>query len=431
MKQVLIASITILLFHCKTFAQITVRETAVVDRTVVKPKTFDSLSNFRQQKDLISYKQYIGYKLYLAPQSKKYKVVNPVADTIINYLFTNAPVVLTKPGKIPFEDARINAIYKDAKNRSSHIIQYNKEKKAYDDTIDKETTNVYKPYYIYEATNKANGKITGQVATISKTVSGKYFTIIDILAKKYGDKQYSKLESLADLDWRASLNVILKNDETRDTLYWQIDQARNIENYPFILVPYFIKQKQLYLDKKLVATKNFNLPAIDINNGEPVTIKSGDVFTCTDISFTDTEKNKYMMPMYFLKNVKGNEISFVFGSFEDDGFITEKEFIRREADKKKLEEQRKKEQLANEKRQSQEKLAFRNECIKKFGAKMGSLVCEGNVTLGMNKDMCLYAWGNPIDINTIQFARGTTEQWVYNWSTYLYFENGILKTIQN
>jgi hypothetical protein len=345
-------------------------------------------------------------------------------------LFTNVPVVLTKPGKIKFEDAYVNATYKDPRNKLSHIRQYKREKKAYDDTIDKETTTAYNPYFVYESTDNSTGKINGQVGTLSKTVSGKYFTIIDILAKKYGEKQYSKLKSLSDLDWRASLNVILKNDETKDTLYWQIDQARNIVNCPFMLVPYFTKQKQLYLNKKLVATKNFN-NVIDINTGQIVNIKQGDIYTCNDISFVDSEKSKYFTPMYFLKNEKGYEVSFVFGSLEDGEFITEKEFLRRAVESKKLEDQRKKELLAEQKRQAQEMLAFKNECVKLFGTKMGALVSQGNVVLGMTKDMCLYAWGNPIDTNTMRSAGGVTEQWVYNWSTYLYFQNGILKTIQN
>lgn len=433
MKQAIMAvCITVTLFcSSKTFGQITVRETNIQERAVIKPKIFDSLSNFTQQKDLISYKQYIGYKLYFIPDSKKYKSQHEPGDTLINYLFTDKQIVLTKPGKIPFDDIYLSAVYKDQKVRKTHKEQYEKEKNRYNETIDKESTNAYSPYYVHESTDKSNGKIKGWVATDPKTVSGKYFTILDIQAQKYGDKKYSKLESLADLDWRASLRVILKNDQTKDTLYWQIDQARNIPNYPFMMVPYFAKQKQLYLNKRLVATKDFSSPVIDINTAQPITIKSGDVFTCSEISFADTEKSKYLAPMYFLKNDKGNEVSFILGAFENESFLTENEFLRREAEKKKLDEQRKKEALEHEKRQAQELLAYRNECIKKFGANMGAMVSQGNVALGMTKDMCLYAWGNPIDVNTLQTTGKTTEQWVYNWGTYLYFENGTLKTIQN
>lgn len=420
-----------LFYHYKTFAQITVRETSTQEKAVYKPKTFDSLSNFTQQKDLISYKQYIGYKLYFIPNSKKYKSQQKSADTLINFLFNKKETVLIKPGKIPFDDIYLSAVYKDPKVRKAHKEQYQREKDKYDATVDKESTNAYSPYFIQQSIDKANGSIKGKIGTDPKTVSGKYFTILDIQAQKYGEKQYSKLESLEDLDWRASLQVVLKNDQTKDTLYWQIDQARNIANYPFMIVPYFSKQKQLYLDKKLIATKNFSTPVIDVNTAQPVTIKNGDIYTCTDISFADIEKSKYLTPMYFLKNDKGNEICFILGSFENEAFITEEVFLKREAEKKKLDEQRKKEKLEEEKRHAQEQLAFKNECIKKFGLKMGTLVNEGNVALGMTKDMCIYAWGNPIDVNTIQSTGRTTEQWVYNWDTYLYFENGTLKIIQN
>lgn len=44
--------------------------------------------------------------------------------------------------------------------------------------------------------------------------------------------------------------------------------------------------------------------------------------------------------------------------------------------------------------------------------------------------MCIESWGEPLDINTTTGSYGTHEQWVYGTS-YLYFENGILTTIQN
>jgi hypothetical protein len=48
----------------------------------------------------------------------------------------------------------------------------------------------------------------------------------------------------------------------------------------------------------------------------------------------------------------------------------------------------------------------------------------------MTKKMCRESWGDPIDINRTVFAWGTFEQWVYDIDKYLYFEDGILKTIQ-
>lgn len=53
------------------------------------------------------------------------------------------------------------------------------------------------------------------------------------------------------------------------------------------------------------------------------------------------------------------------------------------------------------------------------------------VTIGMTKDdVLLSSWGAPSNINKTVNAYGTSEQWVYDNYNYLYFENGILTSIQ-
>ena len=70
-----------------------------------------------------------------------------------------------------------------------------------------------------------------------------------------------------------------------------------------------------------------------------------------------------------------------------------------------------------------------NEYIKKYGTKFGSLIAEGDVTIGMNKKMVKDAWGLPDHINTTTGSYGTHEQWVYG-NSYLYFKNGIVTSKQ-
>jgi hypothetical protein len=54
-----------------------------------------------------------------------------------------------------------------------------------------------------------------------------------------------------------------------------------------------------------------------------------------------------------------------------------------------------------------------------------------NPKIGMTKEEVITSsWGKPNDINKTTNAKGTNEQWVYNGNKYLYFENGILQTIQ-
>lgn len=54
------------------------------------------------------------------------------------------------------------------------------------------------------------------------------------------------------------------------------------------------------------------------------------------------------------------------------------------------------------------------------------------VRIGMSQsDVLASSWGKPQKVNTTTSARGIREQWVYGGHNYLYFENGVLTTIQN
>jgi hypothetical protein len=174
--------------------------------------------------------------------------------------------------------------------------------------------------------------------------------------------------------------------------------------------------------------KNFT-DLIDINSGQQLIINSGDVWNCYDISFTNSKTSMFLKPYYFLR--KGNnEITFDLDALGKNTFILETEFIKREDEKKKKEEERLKEEQEREKKFQQDKADFKNYCINKFGENLGNSIIEGRVLLGMSKEMCIAAWGNPIDINTTIVSGLTTEQWVYGWGTYLYFDNGLLTAIQ-
>ena len=66
---------------------------------------------------------------------------------------------------------------------------------------------------------------------------------------------------------------------------------------------------------------------------------------------------------------------------------------------------------------------------RKFGVTIYNLIMKGKVRIGMSKEMCRISWGEPNDINSTISSGRNSEQWVYD-ENYLYFDNGILKTIQ-
>jgi hypothetical protein len=66
-------------------------------------------------------------------------------------------------------------------------------------------------------------------------------------------------------------------------------------------------------------------------------------------------------------------------------------------------------------------------------------ILKDRVCLGMSCDQVLASWDIPYTINRTVSSRGSHEQWVYrinvrrnrNSTTYLYFDNGILRTYQD
>ncbi|HZI77138.1 MAG TPA: hypothetical protein VFD73_24505, partial [Gemmatimonadales bacterium] len=66
---------------------------------------------------------------------------------------------------------------------------------------------------------------------------------------------------------------------------------------------------------------------------------------------------------------------------------------------------------------------------------VAAIACR-RVILGMSGAEVVSAWGRPQDINTTTGAFGRHEQWVWEDGTempyqYVYFENGVLTTVQN
>lgn len=80
---------------------------------------------------------------------------------------------------------------------------------------------------------------------------------------------------------------------------------------------------------------------------------------------------------------------------------------------------------------AREEAEYKASLVKKYGKTNAETILSGKVKIGFTKQMCEEAWGSPIDINRTVTIYGTTEQWVYGLSCYLYFEGNKLTGIQN
>ena len=58
------------------------------------------------------------------------------------------------------------------------------------------------------------------------------------------------------------------------------------------------------------------------------------------------------------------------------------------------------------------------------------VIAARKVRIGMTAEQAKASWGTPDDVNRTTTVNGVSEQWVYDGS-YLYFDEGILTSIQN
>jgi hypothetical protein len=67
---------------------------------------------------------------------------------------------------------------------------------------------------------------------------------------------------------------------------------------------------------------------------------------------------------------------------------------------------------------------------KNWSSKIWRLIEDRKVRIGMNKEQAKLSWGEPEKINRTIMKTRISEQWIYSES-YLYFDNGILTSIQD
>ncbi|WP_420954616.1 hypothetical protein [Bacillus haynesii] len=96
----------------------------------------------------------------------------------------------------------------------------------------------------------------------------------------------------------------------------------------------------------------------------------------------------------------------------------------KEMNDRRLKSAKKEQEILDEKERKEEK----NE---KLDAMNDRTANPKEVSIGMTTEEVLTeGWGRPIDINTTVTSNGKREQWVYKGNKYLYFEDGVLTSIQ-
>lgn len=420
-------------------AQITIMDGSIQEKIVSRPHPFDSLSNITCQTDPMQYKQYIGYKLFCLPLSTKFKC--KYSDcTVYEQNFKQKTLQTMEMPHAPFAQTDVAKMFGDIKKlKGNALAQYKTLEADYENSY-KVTTDIYKPMFSKHVPNQH------KYYTPFECIQNTYYTILNIeISESQLNPKFCALDEFENTHKSNPnsfyLRFTLKNETSGEELYW-FTRSSDLPYSVMFLVPYFEKMQQLYKGHNVVPTTEFaNL--VDINTGDAVTIHPKEVWTCYDVTFVNLKEEQWIKPFFFIER-EGVKVKIKFEDFskECNGIFTQEDRIHRpmfmledEFNEIVAEKER---AIEEQKRIEEEKLRAEEEARKernkqimqKYGNRLGTLICNGQVCLNMTKEMCRAAWGEPISINSTIVQGAVYEQWVYDWQTYLYFDNGILKAIQ-
>ena len=231
----------------------------------------------------------------------------------------------------------------------------------------------------------------GQRGSDYESVVGKYYYVNRLIEDPKNDPK--KFAS------NYSYELIMK-DAPYDTVYFDFDSS-DAYFRTLINVGYIEKLKQKYVGKELIINKDdASLPKI--GTGKYENIPKGTHLKCTDISIEDG--NRYYMLLLLHHDKYGDfyvNLTLEIGLEELDTPEMYKVRLQKETS-----------------------------LARKYGKVNADLIIRNQVRTGWSKAMCRESWGAPKSVNVMSGAYGTTEQWVYSSSCYLYFKNGVLTTIQ-
>ena len=416
------------------WAQIDIRIEEVKYTPVYKPEVYDSLQSFKNEKKETlaefrdQFKKYIGQDIYFIPYPNK----NDSQMKGTSFALSQ---------ETGFKFYCPNKYHKFLVGQHEDQIQEVKRNKV---SVRKEmvyyydSTTVYKAIYLgnpNEIRWGSNVKIEPQYyCTPYSAYLGKYFKILDI--------------NVSDNSSR-NIDLILLNDNN-DTVVFSSHGNGDImsfeSKYPeFMLVGWYLKMKELYEGKDFIYFGNKNQytgddpkTTIDIVTGEKITLNRGSEWSCTGLQLMNVKEYSSLQLYLVFQNKTGNQIKVRIKERRDDKdpitlsrFYEKEEYLKMKEEERLSAEEKERKLAEEEAARIREKEKFEKTMIAKYGEKYGQLIIKGYVVIGMDKEMCRYAWGNPCEINTTTFANHIHEQWVYSLRRYLYFDDGILTAIQN
>lgn len=414
----------------------TVKPRTTAPEKAVTPR-YDSTANIRVTDDMGHYASLVGQRMLFYPRDihadlKPVAYFNFLAETPaavgIDTVWLRKPRKKIRPG-----DFRVDTVYSDV--YSPHYFR----NFGHDDITPLGCS-------FYEAdgigTLDYSGLVRSGWFTPAEAVEGRSFELLGAERRKIGDFELL-LFRLRDAEgrtccWFAHAGKDAKN--LRDEYFPAVIEGE-IEKYRSACLgkDFFLTGRKA--DAPGYVSEHFGMQATTME-GVAERLRFGTELHCEDVRLIG-DASGYAVPSFVFKRASDSVRIYVpltrypvpFGvegytlardrAFVDEMILTpaEEVYARRAEEERRREEAR----LALEKEQRERKAAL----TRKYGKSTAELILSGRVRIGMTQAMCREAWGVPDDINRTSGSWGVYEQWVYGSGSYLYFENGVLSSIQN
>lgn len=411
---------------------------------IEKPKEeyvfiYDTLVNIKALRDLKYFSQFIGQELFFYPRnnSNDNNIFFQNFETDSPKIVSSDTIWLKKRGKktkIKPTDYTVNL-------KTSYKPIYVENKKVNVCGIPLWEYNFSEEFSYLNSDNIKTGYYTP-----AYEIEGKTFKIINITLD---NKRFFK----------GILKFTLLNEQ-RDTLNWfahydyDYREYQRPQAYPVMIKALIEKLRSKYLGNEFFYTDGVNSNLDNLNgtwtrytfvntiDGEKEKLIINSKLKCLEFRLVGNEKN-YLVPSLIFLTEQNKKIVIPISEYPEPfgnskkyygldkwAFLEELTLI----PAKIIYEEREKVRIIEENNKILEAKQFeirKKNLLIKYGKYNTELILQGKVIIGMTKSMCIEAWGEPSDINKTSGSWGVHEQWVYGMSNYLYFENGILTSIQN
>jgi hypothetical protein len=397
-----IFSLIILYFlTTSAYSQIKVKDNVKLNEINNSPvRAYDSISDFTREEKNIDYLKYIGQTLILPPLSDKNE--KGVDIELLPAIELHTIKATEQTPDTAYVHENLKGIYNGYYDKRAEEIASQLEK-------NKIKTDLYKPYISLIIENP----YTSSNFQLSREAFDKEYKIINITDTN-NENLRNKTRELS------RLRIWLSTAEN-DTIYFDKNLAfANKSLNPFFIKGFYEYHEKNYTGKTLFVFKEseedyYGSPKdkyIDINTGESIILKAGDLWECEEIVYIKFGTVNY--PYYIIRK-EDKVIKVGLGKLFKSGFLSLEEldimynyWLREKQDIKESEELN--------------KSVLMNDCLKKFDKSNCEKLINNEVEIGMTKDMIFYSFGEPFKSFIIKSESGIEEVLSYG-STILYFRN--------